>query len=97
MNDELLTRAHRMIDMARELNLYDEEDTGGIDYYCSVSLEKDNIRTHVSTFINRKQYTRCFDKTYDLGISDTVNDRDGTKGEAYLRMLLATVRRLVNG
>lgn len=95
--DELLARAHRMIDMARELNLYDEEDTGGIDYYCSVSLEKDNIRTHVSTFIHRKQYTRCFDETYGLGISDIIDDKDGTKGEAYLRMLLATVRGRVNG
>lgn len=95
--DELLARAHRMIDMARELNLYDEEDTGGIDYYCSASLEKDYIRTHVSIFIRRKQYTRCFDKTYGFGGDDTVDDKDGTKGEAYLRMLLATVRRRVNG
>ena len=93
MKDELLTRAHRMIDMARELNLYDGEDTGGIAFYCSVSLEKDSIRTHVSRFIHRKQYTRCFDKTYGLGISDTVDDKDGTKGEAFLRMLIATVRR----
>lgn len=88
--DELLARAHRMIDMARELNTYD----GDIEYYVSISLEKDSIYTHVSRFFNGKQYTRGFTKLFLSDcIDNLVSDDDGAKGEAYLRMLVATIRK----
>ena len=88
--DELLARAHRMIDMAHELNTYN----GDIRYYASVSLEKDYIYTHVSRFFNGKQYTRAFTKLFLSYCNDAIiNDGDGTKGEAYLRMLVATIRK----